>query len=153
MSENYFKRLLVMAVSGLTIGSGVYFAVLANVGTDPLTTFQQGLSRTLGLELAICSFIANTLFAVFIFIVDRKALRITDIIYPFIISAGIKLSSFIVFPVSSIISRALYFAIALIIIGLGIGLGANSKCGNNPYDGFVLLISEKLISSLNTSDY
>ncbi len=144
MSKNYFKRILIMIASGLAIGLGVYFAVLANIGTDPLTTFQQGLSNVLKLELAICSFLANVLFALFIFIVDRKALKITDIIYPFIISVGIKLAGYLVFPVNLMILRVLYFVIALIFIGFGIGLGVNSKCGNNPYDGFVLLISKKM---------
>ena len=78
------------------------------------------------------------------FIVDRKALKITDIVYPFIISAGIKLASYIPLPLHSMGLRVLYFAIALILIGFGIGLGVNSKCGNNPYDGFVLLISKKV---------
>lgn len=144
MSKSYFHKFLIMLASGLVIGIGVFFSVSANVGTDPLTTFQQGLSNALRLELAICSFLSNVLFAFFIFIVDRKALKITDIVYPFIISAGIKLASYIPLPLHSMGLRVLYFAIALILIGFGIGLGVNSKCGNNPYDGFVLLISKKV---------
>lgn len=59
MSKSFLKRLAVMIVSGLIIGFGVYLAVMANVGADALTTFQQGLSMTLGLELALCNFLAN----------------------------------------------------------------------------------------------
>jgi uncharacterized membrane protein YczE len=132
-----------MVFSGLVIGSGVYFAVTADIGTDPMTTFQKGLSKTLNLDLALCSFLANVSFAFFSFIVDKKSVKITDIIYPFLISVGIKLSSYMNLPANSIVLRAIYFAIALIVIGLGIGLGANSRCGNNPYDGFSLLVSEK----------
>ncbi|HPW53564.1 MAG TPA: hypothetical protein PK631_04250 [Erysipelotrichaceae bacterium] len=144
MSKSSLKRLAVMIVSGLIIGFGVYLAVMANVGADALTTFQQGLSRTLGLELALCNFLANAFFTLLIFIADRKALKLPDIIYPFIISSGIKLSGYIVLPVSSMFLRVVYFILALIIIGLGIGLGVNSKCGNNPYDGLVLLISKRV---------
>ena len=40
MSENYFK-IAGYGSQWLTIGSGVYFAVLANVGTDHLQLFNR----------------------------------------------------------------------------------------------------------------
>lgn len=143
MSKSYFKRLLVMIVSGLVIGLGVHLAVSANVGTDPMTTFQVGLSKTFKLELALCSFSANVLFTILSFLIDKKAAKLTDVIYPFIISLGIKLSSFLALPTHSIVLRYVYLLLALVVVGLGIALGVYSKVGNSPYDGFAVLLSEK----------
>ena len=34
--------------------------------------------------------------------------------------------------------------IGIVVIGIGIGIGAQTKSGSNPYDGFVLTLSEKI---------
>lgn len=143
MSKSYLRRVLIMIASGLVIGLGIHLAVSANVGTDPMTTFQVGLSKTLKLDLALCSFMANVLFTVLSFIVDKKSVSIIDLFYPFIISVGIKLTSWIALPVNLMVYRYIYLLLALVVVGLGIGLGVNSQISKSPYDGFSVIVSEK----------
>ncbi len=143
MSKSYFRRVLIMIASGLVIGLGIHLAVTANMGTDPMTTFQVGLSKTFKLDLALCSFMANVLFTVLSFIADKKSVSIIDLFYPFIISVGIKLTSWMVLPVNLMIYRYMYLLLALVVVGLGIGLGVNSQISKSPYDGFSVIISEK----------
>ncbi len=144
MSKNFIKRLIVMIISGIIIGLGVAFFVKAELGADSMTTFEQGLSVSFNIDLALCSIIANALFAILTLFVNAKALTIPTLIYPLFISLGIKLTNMFLPNVSSTEMRIVYMFIGLIMIGVGIGLGSNCDCGNNPYDGFVLCLSEKI---------
>ncbi len=144
MSKNFIKKLIVMIISGIIIGLGIAFFVKAELGADSMTTFEQGLSVSFNIDLALCSIIANVIFVLLTLLVNAKALTIPTLIYPLFISLGIKLTNMFLPNVSSIEMRIVYMFIALIMIGVGIGLGSNCDCGNNPYDGFILCLSEKI---------
>ncbi len=144
MSKHFIKKLIVMIISGIIIGLGIAFFVKAELGADSMTTFEQGLSVSFNIDLALCSIIANVIFVLLTLLVNAKALTIPTLIYPLFISLGIKLTNMFLPNVSSIEMRIVYMFIALIMIGVGIGLGSNCDCGNNPYDGFILCLSEKI---------
>lgn len=144
MKKSFIKRLFVMIISGIVIGLGIAFFVKAELGADSMTTFEQGLSITLNIDLALCSIIANGLFAILTLLISAKELTIPTLIYPLFISLGIKLTNMFLPNISNDQLRIVYMFIGLVTIGLGIGLGSNCGCGNNPYDGFVLCLSKKI---------
>ncbi len=144
MSKKFVKRMAVMIISGMIIGLGIAFFVSADLGADSMTTFEQGISKTFNIDLALCSIVANAVFVVLTLFVKPKALTVPTLIYPLFISLGIKLADIILAPAASLPLRIVFMLLGLVTIGLGIGLGSNCNCGNNPYDGFVICLSDKL---------
>lgn len=139
------KRLMVMILSAIIIGFGIAFFVDAQLGADSMTTFEQGISITFNIDLALCSIIANGLFVILTLFVKPKALTIPTLVYPLFISLGIKIANLLIkADLTDLLVRVIFMLMGLITIGLGIGLGSNCNCGNNPYDGFVICLSEKL---------
>ncbi|MDO4378680.1 MAG: YitT family protein [Erysipelotrichia bacterium] len=149
MSKKFIKRMAVMIISGMIIGLGIAFFVSADLGADSMTTFEQGISKTFNIDLALCSIVANALFVVLTLFVQPKALTIPTLVYPLFISLGIKLADIVLVPVDSLPLRIVFMLLGLVTIGLGIGLGSNCNCGNNPYDGFVICLSEKFTIQFN----
>lgn len=138
------RTFLIMALGSLLIGTGIAFVVGGDLGADSMTTLEQGISRSLNLDMSLAPLVANALFIVALLAVDRRKVSVDTLLTPFVISLGIKAASLIVHPVSSLPLRVLYLIIGYLIIGLGIGVGAQSETGSNPYDGFVLALSEKM---------
>ena len=139
MSNRKVIRLVLMFLSAIIIGLGISFFVNAKLGADAMTTFEEGLSNTLHLDLSICLIIANGIFVLLTLLIDRKSLHLTTLVYPLFISLGIKISSLFVPSLDNILIRVFFMLLALIIIGIGLAVVCDS--GNNPYDGFVVSLS------------
>lgn len=144
MNKKTVKRLVVMVISALIIGGGISFFVLASLGADSMTTFEEGLSKTLNLDLSIALIIANGIFVILTLFIDRKSLHLPTLVYPVFISLGIELFDlFMPTVINGLVLRVIFMLIGLALIGLGIGLAVNCNIGNNPYDGFVVSLSKK----------
>ena len=138
------RRYLIMALGSLLIGTGVALVVSGNLGGDSMTTLEQGISRSFAIEMALTPLIANALFTVALLLTDRRRVSLDTLICPFLITLGLKLASLIIHPGESLLGRIVQMVVGYLFVALGIGVGAQSETGSNPYDGFVLALSEKL---------
>ncbi len=138
------RRYLIMALGSLLIGTGVALVVSGNLGGDSMTTLEQGISRSFSIEMALTPLIANALFTVALLLTDRRRVSLDTLICPFLITLGLKLASLIIHPGESLLGRIVQMVVGYLFVALGIGVGAQSETGSNPYDGFVLALSEKL---------
>lgn len=143
MKNKTLRNYLLMLASAMIIGVGVSFVVYGNTGADAMTTFEQGLSITLGISLPFAQIIANGFFVVLLFIINRKRVNIDTILCPLFISLGCKLTLLVLPSVDAVVLRYIYLIIGVLIIGCGIGLGSTTPSGSNPYDGTVLELSER----------
>jgi len=141
--RKYVRDYLIMIINSLVIGAGVALVVYGNLGADSLTTFEQGASVSTGLELSLCQMIINFSFAILLFVINRKKVSLPTFIIPFLIPLGLKLTMLFLQTVDNIIIRYVYMLGGIVVIGLGIGIGAQSEISNNPYDGLILTLSEK----------
>jgi uncharacterized membrane protein YczE len=146
MKKNRTTDYLYMIFGGLVIGIGVAFVIYGNLGGDAMTTFQQGIHVFFSIDLSLAQIIANAIFVILLFIFFRSHVNIDTIICPLLISAGSKLASLVLPAVdpSQMALRVVYMLAGFTIIGVGIGLGAQTPSGSNPYDGFVLALSESI---------
>ncbi|MCR5066529.1 MAG: hypothetical protein K6A14_00525 [Erysipelotrichaceae bacterium] len=142
--SNAVRRYLIMTVGSLLIGVGVAAVIAGDLGSDSMTTLEQGISRALKIDMSLAPLIANGLFILALLAVDRSRVSIDTIICPFQITLGIKLANLIISPAEGMFMRIVCLVAGYLIIALGIGVGAQSKTGSNPYDGFVLALAEKL---------
>lgn len=143
MKKKLFKNYLIMIIGGMIVGIGVAFVVYGNLGGDAMTTFEHGINRSLNISLPIAQIIANAIFLVLLFFMDKKRVDIDTILCPLFITLGCQIATMIVPAVSNIILRFVYMIVGIIVVGIGIGIGAQTESGSNPYDGFVMALSDK----------
>lgn len=144
MNEKILRDYIFMLIGSLLIGFGVSFVIAGNVGGDSLTTLEQGLSITFNTTVPIAQIMVNAVFVIILFIFYRSRVSFSTVLSPFVISFGCFLVNLIMeeFQVTNMPLRLLLMIIGLIIIGLGIGFGAQSPAASNPYDALVLSMSE-----------
>ena len=138
-----------MIIGAMVIGVGVSFIVYGNLGGDAMTTFQQGISVFFQISLPTAQLIANAIFVVFLFLVDRKRVNIDTVLCPLFITLGCKLTLLVLPAVNTTVLKYVYMLCGITIAALGIGIGAQTKSGSNPYDGTVLALSDKFKKSFS----
>lgn len=141
--KKYIRNYGIMALGSLIIGIGVAPVVIANLGADSMTTFEQGITMVMNISLPIAQLIANGIFIVLLFVLSRKNVGIDTVLSPMFISLGCTIGLKLIEFVPEF-NRYVEFFIGLVIIGLGIGIGSMTETGSNPYDGFILVIAEKI---------
>ena len=146
MKKELIRNYLIMMLGGMVVGAGVAFVVFGNLGGDAMTTFQQGLSVFFQLDLSIAQIIANAIFVIILFVFFRDHVNLDTILCPLFITLGCKIATTFVPQVDAgnMVFRVIYMLIGVAVIGAGIGIGAQTPSGSNPYDGFVLCLSKKL---------
>ena len=138
-----WKKLTQEILGGLLIGFASCFYITAGMGSDPMTTMQEGISIQTGIELGMVSIITNIFFITLLFLTDKKRIGIGTVINPIFITIGIDILELIL-PVSDIlIIRLIYIVCGLLTAALGVGLSITAHYGDLSYDGFVLALSEK----------
>ena len=133
-----------MIISSTIIGIGVGFIDCAKLGSDSMTTLEIGFSKTFNISLSLAALIANFIFVVLLFIFDKNRVNIDTCLTPLFISMGIKIFSLFNIDVNTILTRYLCLILGIILVGLGIGIGTLSMTGSNPFDGFVMMLADKL---------
>ncbi len=149
MSKDVIKNYLIMIIGAMVIGIGVCFVVYGDLGGDAMTTFQQGLSVTLNIGLPTAQIIANGLFVVILFFLDKKSVNIDTILCPLFITLGCKLTIYVLPTITELALRYVYMIVGIIIVAIGIAIGAQTKSGSNPYDGTVLVVSKMIKKSFS----
>lgn len=141
------KRYLIMIIGAMIIGVGAAFIVGGNIGGDSMTTFEQGLMKTLNISLPIAMILANAIFVVLLLIFSRENISIDTVLCPLFISLGSNFAVKLVPSVDQMFIRIIFLLVGIVICALGIGVGAQTSTGSNPYDGFVLAFSKKINQS------
>ena len=133
-----------MIAGSLIIGAGVAVVIAGDLGSDSMTTLEQGISRFLNIDMSLAPLVANGLFVLALLAVNRRRVSVDTLLCPFLITLGIKAANQLLPQVSGMAMRVVCLVLGYLIIALGIGVGAQSETGSNPYDGFVLALAEKL---------
>lgn len=144
MKKNLIRSYAIMFVGAFTIGIGAAFIIYGNLGGDAMSTFEQGLVRTFPISLPVSQIIANMLFAAALFLLDRKRVNLDTILCPLCISFGCSVISRFISETSVMTLQYVYLFVGIVICSAGIGIGAQTESGSNPYDGMILALSEKL---------
>ena len=138
-----WKKLIQEIIGGLFIGFSSCFYIKAALGSDSMTTMQEGLSIVSGIDIGIISILTNIFFIILLFIVDKKRVGIGTVINPVFITVGIDLLSLVLPATENMIVKIVYVMCGLLTVGIGVGLSITSDYGDLSYDGFVLAFSKK----------
>ena len=143
-----------MMVSGVIfIGISIAFLRLSNLGTDPYSTFNLGLSSLLKIQFGTVSLIMNALFLLFIFIFARKNIgwgtlfNMVLVGYISDIMTSIFTNTF--GDMDTFGMRILFTVIGIIILSIGAALYMAPELGVSPYDALPLILIEKISPNLS----
>lgn len=143
MKKNLVRSYLIMFIGAFVIGIGAAFIIYGNLGGDAMSTFEQGLVRTFSISLPVSQIIANMTFAAILFLLDKNRVSLDTILCPLCISFGCSVISRFISETSVLTLQYVYLLVGIVICSAGIGIGAQTESGSNPYDGTILALSEK----------
>lgn len=85
MSNLYFKRILMVCMGLIIRGIGVGFIMLAHMGSNPATLFQEGFTKMLHLSYGNGAALANLIILIAVWIYNRKYIHIASVLAIFLI--------------------------------------------------------------------
>ena len=88
--DKLFIRIAMSIIGMIILGIGVFFTIKVNLGVDPASTVDLGMSKQLGLSYGTCAVIFNIVFLTIIFFVDKKYINISSILAIFIIGYTVE---------------------------------------------------------------
>lgn len=154
ISFSFYRRLMLSVVGTVIIAFGIAFLRIANLGKDPSTAANIGISETFQLNLGNYQLVFNILLIGIIAIFDRSQFGIGTII-------NMSLPGYIiayVTPIFDSISKQfiqtnagvwsiVLFIGALFLFSFGISIYTNANLGVSPYDAVAPLFVKKKLAS------
>lgn len=148
MGENKAKRYIFLIVGLLIIGVGIAVFVKANLGIDPFTLMNRGISRSSGINFSVVQWVVGFSILAIVFFVDRSKIFVGTILNMLMVAPVIEGVSWVLnryVPVVESFAGNFFIACigcGILCIGAGMYLGAN--LGLAPYDLIAIILAEKL---------
>lgn len=141
------KTACVLLVALLLCGLGVTLFLQANVGSDTVTIFNDGLSKTLNSTYGKAALYFNITIVVIGFLISRKDMGIISVVYSLMMGYVIDFFMKIVAPIGitdmSFVARVIVIVVAQFFLTFSYALLIKAKSGMNPLDAIAYGIAEK----------
>ncbi len=135
-----------MAVRCVVIAAGVFLAgfgcacyMKADLGSDPVTAFIQGLGKVLHVTPGMATNVLNISAFLILLIVGRGLIHIGTILYTLLLGMFVDVSSFLLGAAlgdaPGLAARVIVLALGTVAIGFGLGLYQAAELGIGPTDG------------------
>ncbi|WP_445491240.1 YczE/YyaS/YitT family protein [Niallia sp. 03133] len=157
MSENVDKQRTkseiiirsILALIGVAIlAIGATFCKVGNVGLDPFTALNIGISKIIGLSLGSSQLGANVIIIVVVLLLDRKRIGIGTIINMvcagFMIDWFSNLYTFLFDYQPTLLTKIVNGILGLLFFTLGTSIYMTAKVGVAPYDALAPIASKRL---------
>jgi uncharacterized membrane protein YczE len=143
-----FLKSIMSFIGVALLAMGAMLCKQGNVGLDPFTAINIGISDKIGLSLGTYQLLANLFIIIFVFFLDRKKIGIGTVIN--MVGAGFMIDWF-----SSIYSSVFHYEptiltgivngiLGLLLFTLGTSLYMCAKVGVAPYDALAPIASNRL---------
>lgn len=139
------KKILLIVLAGVLIGSGVGIILFANIGGDTITVFQDGLHNVFSISYGQASRLYNIVLIVIAALFARKYFGFGTIISALITGYAIDFIFELMnshFTINSFITALSIFMIGQLIYTLGLSILIRCKLGMNSLDSLIYRIIE-----------
>lgn len=120
---------------------------LANLGTDPYTTFNLGFSMLFNMEFGIFLMYSSLLMLVYVFFVNRALIGIGTIFNIFLVGnlsdVFVRLATDLFGTIDGLVVRVIISILGIVFIAMGAALYIEAKEGVAPYDAMPILLAVK----------
>ena len=145
--SKFIKQLAVTFIGLVICGVGVGIFLYANLGVDPASVFQTGLSKVFNISYGTSSALSNLMILAIIFVIDKKYISVASILAIFSIgySADItsKVLSFALIGDYSFIVKTILCIIGTIIMASGVAVYTRANLGVGAVDSVSEIIHDK----------
>ncbi|MEG1857410.1 MAG: hypothetical protein RR216_01625 [Pseudoflavonifractor sp.] len=133
-------RCLVIMIGVAITGFGAAAYVMANLGSDPVTAFVQGLGVQLKLSFGMAMNIFNIVFFVVILFLNRKLINIGTVLYVFTLGTFcdlfIGMLTTMMGAEPTMVIRVVVLVLGTLALGVGLGFYQSAEFGCGPSDAF-----------------
>lgn len=141
-------RCVVILIGVLITAYGAEAFVLANLGSDPVTAFVQGLGNVLNQPFGTAMNIFNIICFVIILVMYRKGIGIGTVLYTFTLGTFCSLLDpyivAVIGPEPSMVTRVILVITGTIALGVGLGGYQAAGYGAGPSDAFNQFMAKTL---------
>lgn len=144
----FVKKALLVLLGTMVCAYGICLVLASGVGVDPLTMFQQGLAKTLGVSVSAGNWIVNMSVLLLGFILNRRQVGWGSLITSFCMGPFIALWSPLT-PVApdSFVVGLLINALGVAVCGLGIAIYMLQDFGVGAMETMMTYFSDKFHKS------
>lgn len=142
------KKIALVALAGVLIGTGVGIILYANIGGDTVTVFQDGLHSIINISYGQASRIYNLVLIIIALICARKYFGSGTIISALIVGFLIDFSYNLLVTINinnNFLTSLVFFTIGQSIYSLGLALLIGCKLGMNALDSIIYKIKELML--------
>lgn len=129
------------------ISFAVSFLRLADLGTDPYTTFNLGASGALNMGFGVFIMISSLLALIYIYFKNRALVGVGTLFNIFIVGnfSDLTLTGYaIIFPEpEAMVVRILFSLLGLVFLSSGVALYTEAKEGVAPYDALPIILMDQ----------
>lgn len=139
-AQSIFVRCVMIMIGVYITSIGAACFVVANLGSDPVTAFVQGLGFQMEESFGFAMNVFNIVFFVIVLLLNRKMINIGTVLYTFTLGALCNISighlAAILGPDPTIVVRSVTIIIGVLALGIGLGFYQAAEFGCGPSDAF-----------------
>ena len=142
---NIYKRILMMLIGNVILGTGAGMLRAADFGVDPYQCFVLGIDKALKLGYGTTFVIVNAVFLVLMLVLARKMLNVGTLVNMFFLGYIIDFSYSMCMKITSSPSffvRVVYFIVSIILITFSSAVIYTADMGVSTYDWIALKTAE-----------
>lgn len=143
--KKYYRNVIVLLLGVLLLSIGGALFLTANIGSDSLMVFNQGISVVLKTKVGLAIMISNMIALFIIFFINKKTLGLGSLAIIFLLGPTIQIikDANIFKTPNTLILQILMVLIGIVIGGLGLALYMYADLGLSPFEGIIVTISNK----------
>ena len=142
---NIYKRILMMLIGNVILGTGAGMLRAADFGVDPYQCFVLGIDKAIKLGYGTTFVIVNAVFLVLMLILARKMLNVGTLVNMFFLGYIIDFSYSMCMKITSSPSffvRVVYFIVSILLITFSSAVIYTADMGVSTYDWIALKTAE-----------
>lgn len=142
---NIYKRILMMLIGNVILGTGAGMLRAADFGVDPYQCFVLGIDKALKLGYGTTFVIVNAVFLVLMLILARKMFNLGTLVNMFFLGYIIDFSYSMCMKITSSPSffvRVVYFIVSILLITFSSSVIYTADMGVSTYDWIALKTAE-----------
>lgn len=147
VSKNKFIVLSMLVVALFLCGMGVALYLNANLGSDTITIFVDGISKTIGKSYGTAALLFNFAIVIAGYLIAPKNMGIAGVVYSFLMGYVVDICLYFLqgFNISSlnIMLRFAIVILAQVMVTLSYSILIIANLGMNPLDAVAYGLSEK----------
>lgn len=149
--HNFFQKVTLLMIGLMIMSFGIAMYLKAGLGANPLTTFTQGVAKTINISVGRASQFIMFCTMIIIFFIERERIGIGTIINAILTGEFINLFMKINFNNSMMIHNISILMIGILTFAIGLGMYVMAGLGEGAIDSIMIILQNRLNINIKKS--